>query len=114
MIHASGSVRRRRHQVGDERRRLPARLDDDHLVMHRVAAGPPHPDARHDRLVVVHELEDAGLGERHVSCPAGSSRDSARADASHPPTRRAARRTARAGSAAARAPPASRAVKPPA
>ena len=61
-----GHVRRRRHQIGDEGRRLAARFDPDHLVMHRVAACPPHLDARHDRLVVVHQLQDAGLGQRHV------------------------------------------------
>ena len=31
-----------------------------------MAAGPPYPHARHDRQIVVHELQHAGLGERHV------------------------------------------------
>ena len=35
-------------------------------MVHRVAAGPPHLHARHDRLVVVDELQHAGVRERHV------------------------------------------------
>ena len=35
-------------------------------MMRRVPAGPPHPHARHDRLIVVDQLQHAGLGERHV------------------------------------------------
>ena len=66
MIHAFGDVRRRRDQIRDEGGGLAARLDDDHLVVHGVAAGPAHFHARHDRLVIVHELQHAGVRERHV------------------------------------------------
>ena len=34
--------------------------------MRRVSARPPHLHAGHDRRIVVHQLEDAGLGERQV------------------------------------------------
>ena len=34
--------------------------------MHGVTAGAPDLHARHDRLIVVHELEDARLRQRHV------------------------------------------------
>ena len=84
---------------------LPARLDHRRSGgAARVAAGAPHPHAGHDRRVVVDEVQHAGVGERHVSCRRGSWRGCARADASHPPTRRGGRRSARAGSAARTAP----------
>ena len=41
---------------------LPARFEVDDLMEPGVAAGPPHPDAGHDRLIVATEVHDAGLG----------------------------------------------------
>src|SRR6185436_20977394 len=35
-------------------------------MMLRVSAGAAHTDAGHDCLILVHELEPAGLGQRHV------------------------------------------------
>ncbi len=65
MIHASRQVRGSRHEVGGEHRTGVARLDPDDLVMRRVSAGPLHPHARHDGLVVVDQVDDAGVRERH-------------------------------------------------
>jgi hypothetical protein len=57
-------VRRGRHEIGDEGGRLAARLDDDHLMVHRVAASASHPYSRHDGLIVIDELKHAGIGQR--------------------------------------------------
>ena len=64
MIHGR-QVRRRRHQIGDEHRAsvppIRCRRSDDARCGRRSA----HPHARHDRLVIVDQLQHAGLGERH-------------------------------------------------
>ena len=59
-------MRRRRNEIGDERRHPAAGLDDHHLMVQRVAAGPDDSHAGHDRRIVVHELQDARLRQRHV------------------------------------------------
>src|SRR6266542_3826442 len=57
-------MRRRRHQIGGERRRLATGFQDHHLMVRRVPTGPSHLHARHDRHIVVHQLEHAGVSER--------------------------------------------------
>ena len=57
-------MRRRRHKLGREDRRLAAAFDVDHLMVHAVSARALHAHAGHDRLVIVDELQDAGVGER--------------------------------------------------
>src|SRR5580765_925771 len=59
-----GHVPRRRHQIGGERGALAAGFDHHDLMMCRVTAGPLHPHPRHDRHVIVHQLQHAGFGER--------------------------------------------------
>ena len=45
---------------------LPAVVDLDDLMVHRVAAGAPHANARRDLAVLVDQVQDAGLLQRHV------------------------------------------------
>ena len=59
-----GQVRRRGHEIGDVGGPWPPDSIHDHLVMRRVTARALHPHARHDRLILVHQLQDAGLGQR--------------------------------------------------
>ena len=108
MIHGSRQVRRRRHQVGDERRGPAARLDA--ARSDGACVWPPVRRTVTPGMIVWSSSTSAGRRPRRAarSCPADSSRGSARADASHPPTRRGGRRTARAGNAARTRPSASR------
>ena len=53
MIHGERHVRGGRDQIGHEDGRLPARLDQHDLVMHRVPARPAHANAGRDFPVVL-------------------------------------------------------------
>ena len=77
----------------------PPRLEVDHLVAARVAAGPPHAHARRRSRDRPSNRSTRPPPAAARSPPAGNSRGCARADASHPPTRRAGRRSARCGNA---------------
>ena len=58
-------MRGRRDEIADERRAPARRFHPDHLMMHVVTARAADTHARHDRLIVVHQVQDAGVGERH-------------------------------------------------
>src|SRR5687768_6581359 len=58
-------VRRRRDQIRDEHGGLPARLDEDDLVLAGVAAGANHTDAGTYGFVPGEERHDAGVLQRH-------------------------------------------------
>ena len=58
-------VRGGRHEVGHVDRRPTAGLEPDELVVHGVAAGAPHAEARQHLAVLLDEAQDAGCLERH-------------------------------------------------
>ena len=91
-----------RDQIGHERCGLPARLDQQHLVMPRVPARPAHADARRDFPVLLDQRQHPGFPAAARSSPRSSSPGCAHADATHRPTPRRGPRTARAGSGGAR------------
>ena len=59
MIHGSGRCAVVGNEIADERRAPARRFHPDHLMMHVVAARAVDAHARHDRLILVHQIQDS-------------------------------------------------------